>query len=62
MKQEGLRYFTDMYIPAFGLFIFFAIFLCVLVWVYRKGSNEIYKKIESIPLIDNDPTEQGAHL
>lgn len=65
MKQEGLKHFTDMYIPALGLFVFFVIFLCVLFWVYRKGSSETYKKIESIPLLDTDmnqdQTEQGAH-
>ncbi len=50
MKQEGLKYFTDTNLTAVGLIIFFAFFVGLLFWVYRKSSSEIYIEMSRLPL------------
>lgn len=50
MKQEALKYFTDTYLTAFGLVIFFAFFVGVLLWVYRKQSTVHYARMLELPL------------
>lgn len=50
MKQEGLKFFTDTYMTSMGLIIFFAFFVGVLFWVYRKSSTETYAQLEKMPL------------
>ncbi|MGZ3769977.1 MAG: cbb3-type cytochrome oxidase subunit 3 [Bdellovibrio sp.] len=50
MKQEALSYFTDTYLTALGLLIFFGFFVGVLIWVYRKSSTELYTQLEQLPL------------
>lgn len=54
MKQEGLRYFTELHLTTIGLLIFFFFFVGVILWVYRKPSKEIYNRMEQLPLADGD--------
>ncbi len=54
MKQEGLKYFTDLHLTSIGLLIFFCFFAGVIVWVYRKQSKELYNRLEQMPLTDGD--------
>lgn len=54
MKQEGLRYFTDINLTLAGLMIFFGFFICLLFWVYRKSSKEIYAQAAQLPLVDGE--------
>jgi Cbb3-type cytochrome oxidase component FixQ. len=54
MKQEGLAYFTDTYLTAIGLLIFFLFFCAVLLWINRKSAKQFYGKMEQIPLNDGE--------
>ena len=54
MKQEGLRYFTDINLTSAGLVIFFGFFVCLLFWVYRKSSKDLYSKAANLPLMDGE--------
>ncbi len=52
MKQEGLKYFTDINLTILGLFIFFSffVFLLLRVYVYRRDQIE---RLEQIPFNDS---------
>lgn len=50
MKQQGLAYFTDTYMTAAGLIIFFVFFLGMLIWTLRKTQKDVYKELANIPL------------
>lgn len=54
MKSIGLKYFTDINLTNIGLIVFVLIFLCVIAWVYRKGSAQLYHKISTFPLNDEE--------
>jgi cbb3-type cytochrome oxidase subunit 3 len=57
MKQEGLKYFTDLHLTSLGLIIFFVFFVCVLVWVFRKDSKSFYGDMQNMPLKDQEFTD-----
>lgn len=57
MKQEGLKYFTDLHLTSIGLIIFFVFFVCVLVWVFRKNSKYFYNEMQNMPLKDQEFTD-----
>ena len=52
MKQEALMQFTDTYLTSAGLIIFFLFFIGVLYWTSRKENLTLYKKMETLPLIE----------
>ena len=54
MKQEGLAFFTDTYLTAIGLLIFFLFFCGVLLWINRRSAKQFYGKMEQIPLNDGE--------
>jgi len=53
MKQEALKYFTDIHLTSLGLLIFFCFFIAVIFWCFRKGSAHFYNQIEKMPLLDD---------
>ena len=42
--------------PAFALILFLAVFIGVLVWIYRPGSSQVYAREARLPL-DDEPTD-----
>ena len=50
MKQIVLSNFDMPIIPIIGLTIFFIFFVSVLLWVYRKHSNQIHQEASQLPL------------
>ncbi len=36
-----------------GLILFFALFVGVLIWLYRPGAKDKFKKLGNIPLEDD---------
>ncbi len=50
MKSLVLSKFNLVVFPMIGFFLFAAVFIGVLIWVYRPNSNELYKQIASLPL------------
>lgn len=52
MKAEALRYFTDVHLTVLAMIIFLSFFAGAVIWVYRKSSTELYKKLSHLPLED----------
>lgn len=45
---------------ALSLFIFLALFIGVLVWVFRPGSKRTYQRRARLPLDDSPDNHNGA--
>lgn len=54
MKSLGLKYFTDIDLTNLGLLVFLFVFVSVVCWVYRRGSEKIYQHVSTIPLKDEE--------
>lgn len=50
MMKQALAFFPFKYLPMVGLAIFVVLFIGIIVWVNRKGSDEMYAHMESLPL------------
>ena len=57
MKQEAFKLFTQTYLTSIGLIIFFGFFIGVVLWVYRSPSQELYDRMEKLPLQDGESHE-----
>lgn len=55
MENAGLSFW-----PALSLVIFFATTLAVLVWLFRPGSREFYRKLGNLALEDAPRTEKPS--
>lgn len=53
MKREILSNTDLLVLPELTLFIFLAIFVGALVWMYRPGSREFYDRRGRMPLEDD---------
>ncbi len=47
MEQAGLTFW-----PAFSLVIFLVVSFATLVWIYRPGSRDFYRKMSDLALED----------
>ena len=56
MKQVVLAGFNWTQLTEFALVLFFMLFAGMLIWIFRKDSNSIYKEAENMPL-----REEGEH-
>jgi len=50
MMKEALSYFPLKSLPLFGLALFLMTFIGVMLWAYRKGSDEVYEQASQLPL------------
>ena len=55
MENAGLSFW-----PALSLVIFFATTLAVLVWLFRPGSREFYRKLGGLALEDAPRAEKAS--
>ena len=53
MKQEALAYFHMPMLSLIGLMIFFAFFMSMLLWVYRRQGRPMYQHLANLPLGDD---------
>ena len=44
--------------PAFALLIFLAVFIGILVWIFRPGSKTFYDETARMPLDDDRPGQK----
>ena len=56
MMTQVLSRFHIPFLTCLGLLLFLTIFLGALLWVFRKGSDEIYSAAGALPLEDERPT------
>ena len=47
-------------LPLIGLFLFLILFAGVLLWVYRKGSDQYYKEMGELPLEQDQISHKGG--
>lgn len=47
--------------PSIALLLFFAVMCGSFLWVYRRGSKEIYKATSNLPLIDDNFKEDSKN-
>ena len=59
MIQESLSHLHWSVLPVVSMFLFLSVFIGVLIWVFRKESNGIYKQMGELPLEENN---HGAKL
>ena len=55
MKQEGLLFFTDLYLMWIAFFLFFISFIGVVYKVFHLRDKSFYTRMANLPL-----TEDGA--
>lgn len=60
MKSEVLSNFNMPWLSAIGFFLFFGLFAGMLFWIFRRGSKNIYDKIEMIPLEEAEGVTKGV--
>jgi cytochrome c oxidase cbb3-type subunit 4 len=56
MDYDQFRHFAD----SWGLLYLFAIFLFVVAFIFRPGSDRIYRDAANIPLDDEGPGQPDA--
>ena len=49
LKSVALSNIDETTMPTIAFFLFFALFISALVWVFRKGSNNFYDKMGNLP-------------
>jgi cbb3-type cytochrome oxidase subunit 3 len=54
MEQAGLTIW-----PALSLVIFFIVSLATVVWLYRPGSRDFYRKMSDLALQDGSPASNA---
>ncbi len=59
MKQLVLSHFPMKSLPFIGLMLFLGIFILMLFWIFRKGSDSFYKQMGELPL-NNEKNERGS--
>jgi cbb3-type cytochrome oxidase subunit 3 len=57
MEQAGLTFW-----PALSLVIFFLVSLATVVWLYRPGSRDFYRKMSDIALQDGSLKINGTNI
>jgi len=58
LVKDALAHYTFVSASCIALFAFFLVFAGTLLWVFRKGSDEIYQYTSDIPL--KDSVEEGT--
>jgi len=56
MIREFLSHLHWTWLPVISMILFMAVFIGACLWVYRKGSQEIYRELGDLPL-----QEKGEH-
>ncbi len=53
MRKEVFANMDLSVLPMIGTFLFLAVFIGVCIWIYRRGSSELYEKISN-KLLEDD--------
>lgn len=59
MIQRVLSHYHLPGLTCLGLILFMSIFIGALIWVFRKGSKNVYETLEQLPLKDLKPILKG---
>lgn len=61
MIRELLTNLHWSVLPVVGMMLFLSVFVGLLLWVNRKGSNSIYQELAALPLEPAKETNGGFH-
>ncbi|MCB9025245.1 MAG: cbb3-type cytochrome c oxidase subunit 3 [Bdellovibrionaceae bacterium] len=50
MKQEALKYFTNINLIAFAFFLFLITFIGIVFWTLRRSAKSQYEELGRAPL------------
>ena len=53
MKKEVLSHFSNPTLTLIGFLLFFACFIGVVIWTFRKSRKSHYDKMSKLPLKEN---------
>jgi cbb3-type cytochrome oxidase subunit 3 len=59
MIQRVLAHYHLPFLSCVGLMLFLLVFTGSVIWVFRRGSKEIYAQAQNIPLQDLRPQQNG---
>ncbi len=59
MKQVVLAGFNWTYLTNFALIIFMILFISILIWIFRKESNDVYKEAANMPLAEEGESHES---
>ena len=59
MKQEGLKYFTNIELTAVAFFLFLITFIGIVIWTLRKSAKSQYEELGKAPL--REETNHGQN-
>ena len=59
MIREFLTHFHWSILPVITMFMFMSVFFGALIWVFRKGSKDIYSELSNLPLDSERTTQNG---
>lgn len=62
MMSRTLSQFHLPWLTCIGLALFFTVFLGALLWVYRRGSAQVYESASRIPLDAESPWTKEGNL
>lgn len=57
--SEAFHHFSDVNIALLGLGLFLFVFFGNLIWVQLKSNQEMFKKLETFPLRQDDGVQVG---
>jgi hypothetical protein len=58
MIKEVLMNFNQPWLPTAGIMLFIALFVSMLIWINRKGSDPYYKEAGSLALEEGVKSER----
>ena len=58
MKKETLEHFQDVHLTQIAMIIFMAVFVAVVIWIWRRSSGDMYSYLERLPL-EEESHERG---
>ncbi|WP_127715878.1 cbb3-type cytochrome c oxidase subunit 3 [Halobacteriovorax sp. HLS] len=58
MIKQVLMNFNHPWLPTLGVLIFITLFVSMLVWINRRGSDPYYAKAENLPLEEGVRSER----
>ena len=59
MIQKVLSHYHLPELTCVGLVLFMLVFVAALIWVFRRGSADVYSGLEKLPLQELEPNSKG---
>lgn len=54
MTKEVLANLNMPWLPSIGLLLFLVLFVGMLIWINRRGSDDFYRQVQGLPMDDGN--------